>query len=453
MADTHYNEAAHIMIVGAGLAGALLACALGERGYRVSVYERRPDPRIHGFVGGRSINLALSTRGITALAGVGLDEMVLEQAIPMRGRMMHAVDGVLTYQRYSANPNDAINSVDRGQLNLTLLEAASTYDNVSLHFLHRCLNVDLDRPMAVFEDTGGSRIVEAEADVIIGADGAFSAIRSQMQRLDRFNYSQSYLEHGYKELVIPAAKNIPGFAGPDHDGFAMEPNALHIWPRGGFMMIALPNQDRTFTCTCFWPFSGPTGFSAITNADQVLPFFERHFPDAVPLMPTLVEDYMANPTSSLVTIRCAPWHYGGKVVLVGDAAHAIVPFYGQGMNAAFEDCRLLVDPEWHAALETYSTHRKADADAIADMALDNFIEMRDKVGSRIFLAKKKLEKLLHRVMPETFMPLYNLVSFTNVPYARARRRVQTRNRALAILGAAALAALAITWAIISFQLG
>jgi kynurenine 3-monooxygenase len=379
----HDPSSTHILIVGAGLAGALMACYLGRAGYRVSVYERRPDPREHGFIGGRSINLALSTRGITALAEVDLEQAVLNDAIPMRGRMMHDAQGELTYQPYSANPEDAINSVSRGGLNLTLLEAAAHYDNVSLHFDRRCLNVDLDRPMAVFEIADRGMFEEVKPDLIIGADGAFSAVRSQMQILDRFNYSQHYLEHGYKELTIPAADDIPGFDGPDYDGFAMEPNALHIWPRGGYMMIALPNQDRTFTCTCFWPFRGPTGFDAIMSADDVEPFFREHFPDAVPLMPTLRETYMGNPTSSLVTVRCFPWHYQDKVVLVGDAAHAIVPFFGQGMNAAFEDCRILNQyiqqfaPQWDAVLETFTMKRKVHADAIADMALANFIEMRD----------------------------------------------------------------------------
>lgn len=452
MAD-HDPCSRHILIVGAGLAGALMACFLGRSGYRVTIYERRPDPREKGFVGGRSINLALSTRGITALNEVELEHTVLNDAIPMRGRMMHGIDRELTYQPYSTNESDAINSVSRGQLNLTLLEAAAEYDNVSMHFNRRCLSVDLDQPMAVFEISDRGMFEEVKPDLIIGTDGAFSAVRAQMQKLDRFDYSQHYLEHGYKELTIPAAKDIPGFDGPDYNGFAMEPNALHIWPRGGYMMIALPNQDRTFTCTCFWPFRGDISFEAIKTGDDIVPFFQKHFPDAVPLMPTLKEDYQENPTSSLVTIRCFPWHYEDKVVILGDAAHAIVPFYGQGMNAAFEDCRVLNDlitryaPQWDIVLETFTMNRKQHADAIADMAMENFIEMRDKVGSKRFLLKKKTEQALHRLMPDTFTPLYNLISFSNVPYADARSRTLGQER---MVKAAVLSVLGVIVLLIMF---
>jgi kynurenine 3-monooxygenase len=466
MAAERDPERTHIMIVGAGLAGALMACYLGRAGYRVTVYERRPDPRVHGFVGGRSINLALSTRGITALDEVGLAGRILEQAIPMRGRMMHPPpphEDELVFQPYSANSSDAINSVDRGRLNITLIDAADAHENVTMHFDHRCVGVDLDRPLAVFEAPG--RFVECAADVIIGADGAFSAVRGQMQKLDRFEYSQHYLEHGYKELTIPPASEIPGYSelGPPggFDGFAMEPHALHIWPRGGSMMIALPNMDRSFTCTCFWPYRSPPagergggiGFDAIRSEADVEPFFMKHFPDAVPLMPTLARDFMRNPTSSLVTVRCFPWHHQNKVALIGDAAHAIVPFYGQGINAGFEDCRILSGMierfassaggsgagglgaggagagGWGAALETFTMHRKVHADAIADMAMDNFIEMRDKVGTRRFRLKKKLEQALHRLVPGA-VPLYNLVTFSNMPYAEAKRRAEGQERML-----------------------
>ncbi|MCA9310816.1 MAG: FAD-dependent monooxygenase [Phycisphaerales bacterium] len=407
----------HVVIVGAGLGGALVACELAAQGYRVSVYERRPDPRGAGFIGGRSINLALSARGIAALQRVGLAERVLKDAVPMRGRMMHDPAGGLVYQAYSKEPKEAINSVSRGGLNLTLLEAAAAHDGVTLHFDHRCTDLDLEGATALFE-TGG-REVRVEADLIIGADGAFSAVRGHLQRTDRFDYSQSYLEHGYKELHIP-----PTAAGE----FAMEPHALHIWPRGGFMMIALPNQDRSFTCTLFWPFRGARSFESIPDRDAVLPFFEKWFGDAVPLMPTLVEDYQRNPVSSLVTVRCWPWVYADRVALLGDAAHAIVPFYGQGMNAAFEDCTALArcleahGHEFAPALADYQQERKQNADAIADMALDNFVEMRDHVASPVFRARKRFERLLHRMIPDQFVPLYNMVSFSTIPYAEARRR-------------------------------
>jgi kynurenine 3-monooxygenase len=448
-----------IVIVGAGLAGSLLACHLGRAGFRVSVYERRPDPRVHGFIGGRSINLALSTRGLTALAEVGLAEKILEQAIPMRGRMMHSPAGDLSFQPYSANAADAINSVDRGRLNITMIEAADAHENVTFHFGHRCVSVDLDRPMLVLE-ASGTTLVEVEADLIIGADGAFSAVRGAMQIRDRFQYSQHYLEHGYKELRIPPADEMRGWDGPDFDGFAMDPHALHIWPRGGYMMIALPNMDRSFTCTCFWPFAGSVSFDAITSEADIEPFFHEHFPDAVPLMPTLVEDFKRNPTSSLVTVRCFPWHHQDKVVLIGDAAHAIVPFYGQGINAGFEDCRVLnglierYAPHWEAVLETFTMQRKVHADAIADMAMDNFIEMRDKVGSKAFLAKKKLEQALHRWFPRAFVPLYNMVTFSNVPYAEAKRRAEGQERLLKFAaGAIGVGFLLLALAVLALLLG
>src|SRR5688572_24251165 len=426
----------HALIVGAGLAGSLMACYLARAGWRVSVYERRPDPRAAGYVGGRSINLALSARGLAGLRGVGLDEVVLaNDAIRMPGRMIHPLPEATKrrsdeatkgpepegdsesvppslrrsaaaslpptiFQPYSKDPADAINSVSRGGLNLTLLEAADGHESVSLHFEHACVDVDLEAPAALFE-TPGAGTLRVEADLIIGADGAFSAVRARLQKTDRFNYSQSYLEHGYKELHIPAGSAEGGVmsdesqsapSGTHHSPlttrhFALDPHALHIWPRGGSMMIALPNRDGSFTCTLVWPFTGPHSFENLRTKDDVLAFFREQYSDAVPFMPTLAEDYFRNPTSSLVTVRCWPWQHGGNVVLIGDAAHAIVPFYGQGMNAAFEDClvlaeclvtqasRLLPDEserrqdacvtaEQREALERYQSLRKPDADAI-----------------------------------------------------------------------------------------
>ena len=275
----------------------------------------------------------------------------------------------------------------------------------------------------------GGRPVEFDADLVIGCDGAFSVVRAVMQRLDRFDYSQSYLKHGYKELTIP-----PTASGD----FAMPPDGLHIWPRGGYMMIALPNNDRSFTCTCFWPFTGPNGFDALTTEQAVLDFFTAHFPDAVPLMPTLAQDYLANPTGSLVTIRCAPWFHAGTVVLAGDAAHAVVPFYGQGINAGFEDCVLLAEclaehgSDREAALRRYYEGRKPHADAIADLAIANFLEMRDHVASVSFRLKKRTQRILHRLVPSWYTPLYNLVSFTLIPYAEAVRRARRAQRVLRI---------------------
>lgn len=427
------DSSRHALIVGAGLAGSLMACYLARAGWRVSVYERRPDPRAKGYVGGRSINLALSARGLAGLRGVGLDTIVMaSDAIRMPGRMIHPPQAGAppVFQPYSKDPADAINSVSRGGLNLTLLNAAATYENVALHFDHTCIDVDLDTAAGLFQTPGGA-MVRAEADLVIGADGAFSAVRARMQKTDRFDYSQSFLAHGYKELHIPPASELVGLDPAAFGGAAMQPNALHIWPRGGSMMIALPNRDKSFTCTLFWPFAGPGGFESLTTPDELLAFFREHYPDAVPVMPTLAHDYFRNPTSSLVTVRCWPWQHNGKVVLVGDAAHAIVPFYGQGMNAAFEDCLLLAEhlaahvhgpDDRRAALEAFQSQRKPDADAIADMAVENFVEMRDKVGDPAFLYKKRVEQAVHALFPDRVTPQYNLVSFSTVPYAEARRR-------------------------------
>lgn len=423
----------HVVIVGAGLAGSLLACSLGRLGFRVTLVERRPDPRASGFIGGRSINLALSCRGITALEREGLAQRVLADAITMPGRMVHAVSGDTTFQPYSANTTDAINSVSRSNLNLTMLHGASEYSNVAMRFGLRCTDIEFgpegkgSKPVAVFVEEEGGCAARIEADVIIGADGAFSAVRGAMQKTDRFDYSQSYLEHGFKELVIPPAQDC-GVDPALHDGFALEPHALHIWPRGSAMMIALPNQDKTFTCTLFWPFEGDDAFDRIDANDgaAVRSHFDEHYPDAARLMPTLEADYATNPVGSLVTVRCAPWQRGGNVALVGDAAHAIVPFFGQGINAGFEDCRILVEliektGDIAEAIKAYADGRKADADAIADMAIANFTEMRDTVGHDDFRYRKKIEQTLHAALPDRVTPRYNMVSFTNVPYSQAQR--------------------------------
>lgn len=417
----------NVMIIGAGLAGSLQACFLARRGANVSIYERRPDPRVHGFLGGRSINLALSTRGIYALQQVGLAEQVLADAVPMRGRMLHSPTGDLRYQPYSSNPTDAINSVSRGGLNVTLLNAAESYQNVSLHFVSRCTDIDLERPGATFINDATGESESITADLIIGADGAFSAVRDKLAHTDRFSYEQDYLDYGYKELIIPATA----------DGkFAMEPNALHIWPRGGYMMIALPNADRSYTCTCFWPYDGPHGFDRLQRDEQILQYFLHEFPDAAAIMPTLAADYRANPTGSLVTIRCWPWNLGGRILLIGDAAHSVVPFYGQGMNAAFEDCTILdacierLAPDWPDVLDAFARQRKPSVDALADLALDNFIEMRDRVKSRWFLLAKKFEQTLHGIAPRWYIPLYNTISFSRIPYEKAWRRACRQNNVI-----------------------
>jgi kynurenine 3-monooxygenase len=434
------------IIIGAGLGGSLLAHFLGQRGWHVRLFERRGDPRAKGYVGGRSINLAISARGLHALERAGLADEVRTHGIRMPGRMLHSPAGTTAYVPYSADPTRAIVSFSRSALNMLLLRAAAAHPTVELHFDHRCAGIDESRGSASFELADGT-CTEASADLVVAADGAFSAVRRHLERRERFEYSQSSLAHGYKELTIP-----PVASGP-HAPFAMEPNALHIWPRGGSMMIALPNPDGSFTCTLFWPFDAVPGrddatFATVRDGRAALDRFRREYPDAVPLMPTLVEDFDRNPVGSMVTIRCWPWAVGGRFALLGDSAHAIVPFYGQGANASFEDCECLVDAlERHPgdvarALDEYQRIRKPNADAIADMALANFAEMRDRTAHLGFKLRKRLDHALNRLMPRAFVPLYDLVSFTTVPYAEARARARRQDRAVLAAGAAIVLAAA-----------
>jgi kynurenine 3-monooxygenase len=414
---------AKFILIGSGLAGGLFAAYLGRHGHEVDLYERRADPREGNIVGGRSINLAISTRGIHALEQIGIAAEALMHAIPMRGRMIHDKSGVLHFTQYDVDPKKCINSIGRAALNTTLIESAQRYPNVRVHFNHKCADVDLDSAIAHLETTSGT--VSARGDAVIGVDGAFSAVRKSMQcDIANFQYDESYLAHGYKELTIPPA--------PD-GSWQMEKNALHIWPRKSFMMIALPNPDGSFTCTLFWEFEGPRSFATTKTDKDVRRFFDEEFRDAVPLMPTLLEDFRNNPTGSLVTIRCAPWFHRDKVCLVGDAAHAVVPFYGQGMNAAFEDCVVLDEclerfsDNRERAFAEYFRHRKENADAIANLAISNFIEMRDKTASKTFRAKKKLDHALEAALPGIYLPLYTMVTFTRIPYATAAKRARVQD--------------------------
>jgi kynurenine 3-monooxygenase len=434
------------VLIGSGLAGGLLAAYLGRRGYEVDLYERRGDPREGKMLEGRSINLALSTRGIHALQQIGLADEVLRHAIPMRGRMIHDKSGAQNLQPYDVDPNKHINSIGRAALNMTVIEAAQRFPNVRVHFNHKCTGADLDSATAQLLNSSTSQQMTASADAVIGVDGAFSAVRQSMQlKIDNFRYDESYLAHGYKELTIPPGPN---------GAWRMEKNALHIWPRKSFMMIALPNPDGSFTCTLFWEFEGPRSFATTKTNDEVRRFFEEEFPDAVPLMPNLLDDFKDNPTGSLVTIRCAPWVYQDKIALVGDAAHAVVPFYGQGMNAAFEDCVVLDEclaesaQDRHRAFAEYFARRKTNADALASLALGNFIEMRDKTASKTFRAKKKLDHFLEAALPGIYLPLYTMVTFTRIPYAQAALRARVQDAI--VYGALGLTTLLL--AVLAFRL-
>jgi kynurenine 3-monooxygenase len=339
--------------------------------------------------------------------------------------MIHDKSGALHFAPYDVDPQKCINSIGRASLNTTVIEAAQR-SNVRVHFNNKCTDVDVAEAVCYLESGTGKLTVRGDA--VIGVDGAFSAVRASMQRnIDNFQYDESYLAHGYKELTIPPA--------PD-GSWQIEKNALHIWPRKSFMMIALPNPDGSFTCTLFWEFEGPRSFATTQTDDDVRRFFDEEFPDAVPLMPTLLEDFKNNPTGSLVTIRCAPWYYCDRVCLLGDAAHAVVPFYGQGMNAAFEDCVVLDEclekfgDDRQRAFAEYFSRRKENADALADLAIGNFIEMRDKTASKTFRVKKKVDHLLEAALAGVYLPLYTMVTFTRIPYAQAARRARLQDRIL-----------------------
>ncbi|MDZ4759307.1 MAG: NAD(P)/FAD-dependent oxidoreductase [Bacteroidota bacterium] len=407
----------HITLIGGGLSGSLLSVYMARRGFKVDLFERRPDMRSNKISAGRSINLALSNRGINALNKVGLTEDILSDAIPMHGRMMHSRTGELNFQPYGT-AGQCIYSVSRGRLNTRLLELADEYENINLHFDAKCTDINIQKATATFEMADGTEQTFA-ANHIIGTDGAFAATRGRLQVTDRFDYSQSYLHVGYKELCIPP--------GPNGE-FKMEKNALHIWPRGAFMMIALPNPDGTFTCTLFLSIEGIVSFNNLKTEEDIIHFFEKEFPDALTLMPTLAEDFFANPTGSLVTVKCWPWAVDDKVALLGDAAHAVVPFFGQGMNCSFEDCVVMDEciekylPDWSMVFDEYQQLRKPNADAIASLAVQNFYEMSDKVGDAEFLHRKHIEHDLCDLYPDIFQSQYELVTFSQIPYLQAQQR-------------------------------
>lgn len=408
----------NVTIVGAGLVGSLLAIYMVRRGYKVQIYERRGDMRKADMSAGRSINLALSDRGIRALEEVGIMKDIRKICIPMHGRYIHHQDGTTAFQAYGKE-GQFINSVSRGELNRKLMDLAEA-NGTNIHFHHSCNHINWKEKCIEFENRDTDLEVE-NFDILFGADGAYSAARLQHQlHHDRFQYDQYYIDFGYKELTIPAGTD---------GGFQMEKNALHIWPRGNFMLIALPNTNGSFTCTLFFPFEGDPSFSSLDNAEKVDLFFKNNFTDAYELMPSLKEEFFSNPTSSLVTVRCYPWVREDHFALMGDAAHAIVPFFGQGMNCGFEDCSVLNglmgkhDNDWKAILEEFQTLRKPDGDAIAELALNNFVEMRDKVADKKFLQQKKIEAKLHQLYPEKWIPAYSQVTFSpDIRYSEALER-------------------------------
>lgn len=433
-----------ITIAGAGLAGALLALLLARKGWAVEVFEKRPDPRLRGYEGGRSINLALAERGLHALRLAGLTDTVMAQAVMMRGRMVHpAGGGEPQLLRYGRDDSEVIWSVHRGRLNIALLDAAEAA-GARIRFNHRLESVDFDTRRAHFVDDHERCAHEHTFSVLLGADGAGSAVRQAMAARVALNERLVPLGHGYKELEIPpgrspsAAEAMDGRERPPagEDGFRIEPNALHIWPRGGYMCIALPNTERTFTVTLFLPSEGEPSFATLPDLAAARAFFERDFADALPLMPDFDRDWVDHPIGVLATLYLDRWRLDGRAVLLGDAAHAMVPFHGQGMNCAFEDCLALAAhieaaDSWETAFAAFEAERKPNAEAIQAMALENYIEMRDKVDDPDFLLQRQLERVLAERHPGVFVPRYAMVSFLRVPYALAFARGKLQREILA----------------------
>ncbi len=421
----------NILIIGAGLCGALLALRLGQRGYNVSVYEMRPDLRKVAISAGRSINLAFSNRGNKAMKLVGIEDEVKALCIPMNGRMIHDKKGHTFLSNYSGRDYEYINSVSRGDLNALLLNEAEKHENVSIYFNKKCKSVDFKKTTALFKDYETKSEFIEDADVIIATDGAGSAMRKSYYLAKKFlfSFSQDYLTHGYKELSILPTKT---------GDYKTYKNALHIWPRGSFMLIALPNLDGSFTVTLFLSYDeGEYHFNNLTTPEIVSEFFQKEFPDALELMPNLIEDFFNNPTAPLGTVKCSPWHYKGNTLLMGDSAHAIVPFYGQGMNASFEDVvefDAVLDQDlgnWEAIFKTYEATRKKDTDAIADLAIDNFHEMKNHVANPMFQEKRKLEMALEQNFPNEYASKYSLVTFNeDIGYYEAMKKGRAQDKAI-----------------------
>lgn len=411
------KHADRITLIGAGLAGCALAMYLAKRGFKVDIYERRPDPRKNQNDTGRSINLTLSTRGIHVLKKLNLYQQVMKLSIPLKGRMIHSINGELRFQPYGKKAEEVLYSIDRTKFNIALLNEAEKYENVKIHFNYKCMGMDFDSGELRLCDEITEKETVIKAEPVIGTDGSASALRMSMLKVRGFNFSQSYLNHGYKELTISAGEN---------GKFQLEKNALHVWPRGQYMLNGFPNLDGTFTCIMFAPFQGEYSFESLDSEEKLIDFFENQFPDALPLMPSLVEKYFAKSAGSLITIKCNPWYVDGKSLLLGDAAHAIVPFYGQGMNCALEDCAYLdecVDrygENWKKVFQEFERLRRVNTDAIADLSVENYTELRDRVSDPKFLLKKKVEQALGEKFPRIFTPKYSMIAFRLIPYSEAQ---------------------------------
>ena len=419
------NSAGRVAVVGGGLSGSLLALALARHGYGVDVYERRSDPRNQKTDAGRSINLGLSLRGMQALRAVDLLDEVLERSVVMRGRVIHALDGTTRYQPYGKNAGEVLYSIDRNELNRLLLDHAERHSEVRLHFAHRLVRAEKAQREIELETTHG--LLVAHPRWVVGADGAFSRMRSELQRGVRAEYHQQYLEWGYKELTLAAR--------PDGSS-AIELTALHVWPRGHCLFVSHPNRDGSHTLTLFLPFEGEDSFATTRTAAEVQFLFGKYFPDLMPLLPGLLEDWTRHATGELITTRTAPWAYGDWAVLVGDACHAVYPFYGQGMNSAFEDCSVLLQEiaarpdDLGFAFRAYEQNRRPHTDVLGELSKANFEELRQKVQSPWFIARRRLDVALNRLWPRAWMPLYSMIAHSTIPYADALARSRRQGRVL-----------------------
>ena len=406
-------------MIGAGLAGPLLATYLAKQGYSVEIFERRPDMRKESISAGRSINLALSIRGNHALKEVGLYDKIKSNTIPMKGRMIHDLNGGIHLQPYGQKENEVIFSVSRAHLNMELMTLAEETGNVTIRFNHQLLSADLEQNKLLFQLSDSLEKIEWSFNRVIGCDGSASILRKSIVEKADIQYVKKPLGHGYKELTIPPMKS---------GKFQIEPNALHIWPRGNHMLIALPNNDCSFTCTLFFPMIGKTSFETVKTEKDIFDLFQSQFPDAIKLIPNLVEDFQKNPTGDLASVYCKPWHWGDKALLIGDAAHAVAPFFGQGMNASFQDCSTLAklmdqnENDWNTIFNAFSSTQVENGHAIADMALENYLEMRDHVNDPEYKKRRNVELKLERMFPGQFIPRYSMVSFHQIPYAEVYQR-------------------------------
>jgi kynurenine 3-monooxygenase len=434
-----------VTIVGAGMSGSLLAALLGRRGFRVEVYERHWDGRKDPLQQGRSINMTLCTRGLNALREIGILDQILSLTIPLKGRIVHGEDGRTAFQPYGRKPEEVLYAITRHHLNIAVMNLAEATPNVRLFFNKRCTRIEKSNAATWFQDELTGQAIRVRSDMIIGADGTFSCIRREMQRGEIANFHQQVMDGGYKELAIPAGPN---------SSFLIEKNALHVWPRRDSLLIAIPNPDGSFTCNLTLPFKGEVSFASLKTPSDVMNFFQSRFPDVIPLIPTLIEEYFRTTVSTFVSIITDPWHYGGRIVLVGDACHSVLPFYGQGMNAAFEDCRVLIEcidrhpDDWEATFAEFESLRKPNTDTLAQLSIQNYFELRDRVRSPWFVARKRVDSLVSRLFPNWYVTLYTLVAHTTIPYREAVEQFSRQKRWMRYTGLEVLLNLAAAVAII-----